>query len=128
MLVFKIGYPWSTILSRTSEASQGFKSMADESLICEWLHICCEKAWDKLNDYYKLVDESPAAYYTAMVMDPSLKHACFEKRWNGPGPSKSEWISGITEAMVSKHWKQWQKEGQKQRSQEAPTTELHLSS
>jgi hypothetical protein len=47
----------------------------------EWLHICCEKAWEKLNDYYQLVNESPV-YYMAMAMDPSLKYAWFEQRWN----------------------------------------------
>jgi hypothetical protein len=38
------------LISHFYEASQRFKSMADESPIYEWLHICCEKAWDKLND------------------------------------------------------------------------------
>jgi hypothetical protein len=86
------------LISHFYEASQRFKSMADESPIYEWLHIYCEKAWDKLNDYDRLVDESPA-YYTAMVMDPSLKYAWFEQRWNEP--PKSEWVSGVKAMVVS---------------------------
>jgi hypothetical protein len=76
--------------------------MADEGPTYEWLHICCEKAWEKLNDYYQLINESPV-YYTAMVMDPSLKYAWFEQRWNEP--PKREWIPGV-KAIVGKHSKQ----------------------
>ena len=69
------------LISHFYEASQRFQSMADENPTYEWLFICCEKAWDKLNEYYQLVDKSPA-YYTAVVMDPSLKFAWFEQKWN----------------------------------------------
>jgi hypothetical protein len=106
------------LITHFYEGSQRLKSMADEGPTYEWLHICCEKAWEKLNDYYQLVDESPV-YYTAMVMDPSLKYAWFEQRWNEP--PKREWIPGV-KAMVGKHWKQWQKEGQKSLNQEATAT------
>ena len=61
------------LISHFYEASQRFKSLADESAVYEWLHICCEVAWEKLNEYYQLADETPV-YYTAMVMDPSLKY------------------------------------------------------
>jgi len=87
------------LISRFYEASQRFKSMADESPVYEWLHICCEKAWEKLNNYYQLADKSPA-YYTAMVMDPSLKYAWFEQRWNEP--PKCNWIPGV-KSMVNNH-------------------------
>ena len=60
------------LISHFYEASQRFKSMADESPMYEWLHICCKKAWEKLNDYYQLADKSPV-YYTAMVMDAKPK-------------------------------------------------------
>jgi len=67
------------LISHFYEASQRFKSLADESSIYEWLHICCEVAWEKLNEYYQLADKSPV-YYTAMVMDPSLKYEWFDAR------------------------------------------------
>jgi len=79
--------------------------MADESPIYEWLHICCEKGWEKLNKYYQLADESPV-YYTAMVMDASLKYEWFEQKWNKP--LKCNWIPGV-KSMVSNYWKQVQK-------------------
>src|SRR6266513_1975134 len=92
------------LISHLYEASQWFKSMADKSPIYEWLHICCEKGWEKLNKYYQLADESPA-YYTAMVMDASLKYEWFEQKWNEP--PKRNWIPRV-KSMVSNHWKQSQ--------------------
>ena len=92
------------LISHFYEASQRFKSMADESPTYEWLHICCEMAWEKLNGYYQLADKSPV-YYTAMVMDASLKYEWFEQKWNEP--SKHDWIPRV-KSMVSSHWKQSQ--------------------
>jgi hypothetical protein len=93
------------LISHFYEASQRFKSMANESATYEWLHICCETAWEKLNEYYQLADESPA-YYTAMVMDASLKYEWFEQKWNEP--PKRDWILDV-KSMVSNHWKRSQK-------------------
>ena len=93
------------LISHFYEASQRFKSMADGSPTYEWLHICCERAWEKLNDYYQLADKSPV-YYTAMVMDASLKYEWFEQKWTEP--SKRDWIPGV-KFMVTNHWKQSQK-------------------
>jgi hAT family protein len=105
------------LTSHFYEASQRFKSMADEGPIYEWLHICCEKAWEKLNDYYQLADQSPV-YYTAMVMDASLKYEWFEQKWNKP--PKRNWIPGV-KATVTNHWKQSQKASAKQSTlQQAP--------
>ncbi len=69
------------LISHFYEASQRLKSKANESVIYEWLHICCEKGWEKLNEYYQLADKSPA-YYTAIVMDPSLKYEWFKQKWD----------------------------------------------
>lgn len=79
-----------------SGASQRFKERADEGPVYEWLHICCEKALSKLDRYFKLAHKSPV-YYTAMVMDPSLKYAWFEQRWTTP--SKSERIPDVKTAV-----------------------------
>jgi hypothetical protein len=81
---------------RNHAASQRFKERADEGPVCEWLHICCEKALSKLDRYFKLAHKSPV-YYTAMVMDPSLKYAWFKQRWTTP--SKSERIPDIKTAV-----------------------------
>jgi hypothetical protein len=43
------------LITHFYEGSQRLKSMADEGPTYEWLHICCETAWEKLNDYYQLV-------------------------------------------------------------------------
>jgi hypothetical protein len=63
-----------TVTEHFSRASQGFKEMADEGPVYEWLHICCEVALKKLDHYFKLAHKSPL-YYTAMVMDPCLKYS-----------------------------------------------------
>jgi hypothetical protein len=93
------------LISHFYDASQRFKAMANDGAVYEWLHICCEKAWDKLNEYYKLADKSPA-YYTAMVMDPSLKYEWFNQKWDKA--PKRNWISGV-KSTVNNHWKQYQK-------------------
>ena len=93
------------LISHFYQASQRLKSKANESPIYEWLHICCEKAWEKLNEYYQLADKSPV-YYTAMVMDPSLKYEWFEQKWDKP--PKRGWI-GKVKTTVSNYWKQYQK-------------------
>jgi len=72
-----------TITVHFSGASQRFLEMADEGPVYEWLHICCEKALSKLDQYFKIAHKSPV-YYTAMVMDPCLKYAWFEQRWTTP--------------------------------------------
>jgi len=84
------------IVVHFSGASQRFKERADEGPVYEWLHICCEKALSKLDRYFKLAHKSPV-YYTAMVMDPSLKYAWFEQRWTTP--SKSERIPDVKTAV-----------------------------
>ena len=78
--------------------------MADESPIYEWLYICYEITWEKLNEYYQLADKSPV-YYTAMVMDASLKYEWFEQKWSKP--LKHDWIPGV-KSMVDNYWKQSQ--------------------
>ena len=93
------------LISHFYEASQRFKAKSNESAVYEWLWICCEKAWEKLNEYYQLADKSPA-YYTAIVMDPSLKYEWFEQKWNHP--PKRSWISGV-KSIVSNHWRQFQR-------------------
>ena len=93
------------LISHFYEASQRFKSLADESATYEWLHICCEVAWEKLNEYYQLADKTPA-YYTAMVMDPRKKYDWFKQKW--VEPPKCDWVSGV-ESIVGTHWKQTQK-------------------
>ena len=97
------------LISHFYEASQRFKSTADESPKNEWLHICCETAWEKLNEYYQLADKSPV-YYTAMVMDARLKYEWFEQKWNEP--PKRDWIPGV-KSIVANHWNRSQKDMQK---------------
>jgi hypothetical protein len=99
-----------TLITHFYECSQRFNSMADGNPIYEWLHICCETAWDKLNSYYGLIDKSPA-YYTAVAMDPTLKHSWFEQRWTES--PKREWVSEA-KAAVDEQWKRWEKEWEKQ--------------
>lgn len=44
------------------------------------LRICVNLAWKKLDEYYKLTDDS-AVYLVATILDPRLKMAYFEHAW-----------------------------------------------
>jgi hypothetical protein len=106
-----------TVTEHFSRASQGFKEMADEGPVYEWLHICCEVALKKLDHYFKLAHKSPL-YYTAMVMDPCLKYAWFEQKWTTP--SKSDRIPHVKTAVLAL-WRQ-----AKDRSRKAAPVAVNL--
>lgn len=47
----------------------------------------CQLAWQKLNDYYSLLDKSPA-YLAAVILHPRYKWQYIESRW----ADKFSWI------------------------------------
>ena len=98
------------ILSHLYNCCQRFKRQAkannqsDYAEVFQWLYVCAESAWDKANEYYKKVDDSPA-YYTARVVDPRFKFEWFEQRW-GPDRDKRKWLQGLKE-VVNDYWQKY---------------------
>ena len=68
-----------------------------------YLGACADVAWQKADKYMKLVDET-AAYYAAVVMDPTLKKDWFEQQWRDH-PDKSSWIA-IAEHKLEELWRE----------------------
>lgn len=96
-------YDW--ILSHLYTACQDFKCQAEannQNEMSRWLHLCAEAAWEKANELYRKIDDSPA-YYTARVVDPQSKFEWFEQRW-GPDRDKRRWLQGMKE-VVNDHWR-----------------------
>ena len=51
------------------------------------LATCVNLAWKKLDEYYALTDKSPV-YMVAVVLDPRMKMAYFQRKWR----TRPEWI------------------------------------
>lgn len=96
-------YDW--IIGHLYTACQNFKREArakGQNEISQWLYLCAEAAWNKANELYKKLDDSPA-YYTARVVNPQSKFEWFEQRW-GPDRDKRKWLQGMKE-VVNDHWR-----------------------
>ena len=72
-----------------------------ESQSYKYLAGCSEAAWLKCEKYYKKADES-AAYYAAIVLNPTLKMLWFEQQWEDKA-QKDEWLTTV-EALVKELW------------------------
>lgn len=99
---------YDKILSHLYDCCQDFKrksKVGNQKEIYQWLNLCAEAAWDKANDLYKKVDESPA-YYAARVVDPCCKFEWFEQRW-GSDRDKCKWLEGMKK-VVNDHWQTYQ--------------------
>lgn len=84
----------------------------------QYLAGCAEEAWQKAEKYYKLADQT-AAYYAAIVLDPTLKMQWFKLAW-GPHEVKKEWISTVEEA-VRELWSEYKGKGRRQSSSAVPS-------
>ena len=76
-----------------------------EAQVFQWLAGCAEASWQKCRKYYKLADQS-AAYYAAMVLDPTQKFAWLEEQWeNNEEAQKDKWLEK-TKVLVRQLWKE----------------------
>jgi hypothetical protein len=62
-----------------------------------WLAAAAEVAWQKCEQYFNKVDESPA-YYTAISLNPTLKNQWYYQAWNGSN-DKRPWIQAAIDAV-----------------------------
>jgi hypothetical protein len=62
-----------------------------------WLAAAAEVAWQKCEQYYNKVDESPA-YYTAISLNPTLKNRWYYQVWDSDD-AKRPWINTATTAV-----------------------------
>ena len=71
---------------------------------------CAESAWEKCEKYYKLADTT-AAYYAAIVLDPTLKMQWFKDQWQNHEVKKA-WIS-TAEQAVRELWLEYKGKGKR---------------
>ena len=62
-----------------------------------WLAAAAEVAWEKCEQYYNKVDESPA-YYAAISLNPTLKNQWYYQVWNESN-DKRPWIQAAADAV-----------------------------
>ena len=98
------------LLEELSSTKQKFLELSTQSLqkrkkadaqAYQYLADCSEAAWEKGNKYYNKADDT-AAYYAAIVLNPTLKMQWFEDYWR-PHPIKKDWIDGV-EQKIKELW------------------------
>lgn len=65
------------------------------------IRVAINNAWDKLDKYYTLTDETPA-YVAALVLHPGQKWQYFEKRWD-----QEAWLQSAKAKMLA-FYHDWQ--------------------
>ncbi|PQK15635.1 hypothetical protein BB8028_0005g11470 [Beauveria bassiana] len=75
-----------------------YKQLAAGFPDAEYFRIGINLAWDKLDEYYRRLDETPI-YYTAMALHPAYRWDWFDETW----PQKPSWVEKAKE-MVADVW------------------------
>ena len=65
-----------------------------------FLAAAAEVSWRKAEEYFKKADDTPA-YYTAISLNPTLKHEWYNEAW--PDEDKRLWIPAVTN-LVREFW------------------------
>jgi hypothetical protein len=65
-----------------------FKRLSTTFLNAEQFRIGVNLAWEKLDKYYNLFNETPI-YYTALALHPAYRWNWFKKVWK----NKPEWVN-----------------------------------
>jgi hypothetical protein len=96
------GNVWDVILGFELLLSklEDFKQLAAEGPDTEQFRIGINLAWEKLDKYYQLLDETPI-YYTALALHPAYQWDWFEEVWS----EKPEWIEKA-KSMVRDIWRE----------------------
>ena len=68
----------------------------------EFMIVCVEASWSKLNKYYGLTDNT-STYFTATILNPTLKMAYFEQKWKSY-PSLAGRIKPLKKRII-KRWR-----------------------
>ncbi|KAG7423473.1 hypothetical protein Forpi1262_v014466 [Fusarium oxysporum f. sp. raphani] len=75
-----------------------YKQLAADFPDAEHFRIGINLAWDKLDEYYRRLDETPI-YYTAMALHPAYRWDWFDETW----AHKPSWVEKAKE-MVADVW------------------------
>ena len=82
-------------LNRRKEQKEVFTYLAD----------CAEQAWLKCQKYYNAKDDS-AAYYAAILLNPTLKWKWLERLWkDNKEAQKGKWLQTV-KMKVNQLWKE----------------------
>lgn len=103
---------WFTTLHNLLNEVDSWKVEAEEVLGDDYLAACLTASWNKIEKYYKLVDQTPV-YYAAIVLHPSLKMQKLRDMWQQE--EQLPWIP-LVEEMVKKIWRTQYKPAQRPQS------------
>jgi len=94
------------LLLQLDQAKQRFNELYDDTRLPEykWLAGAADVSWEKCEKYYNMADET-AAYYTAIIMNPTIKTAWFQERWGGD-PIRSTWLTSTVLPALKEVWLQ----------------------
>lgn len=74
-------------------------------------------AWQKLDEYYSKLDETPV-YYAALALHPAYRWRWFDNNWTGP--EQRNWVTDA-KAMVKSVWReQYRRQGDRARGSTVP--------
>ncbi|KAK3074206.1 hypothetical protein LTR53_003549 [Teratosphaeriaceae sp. CCFEE 6253] len=89
------------MLSEIDNFRAEFKEEAAGDSNYEYVSECCSHAWQKVEKYYKVVDQTPIVY-AAVIRDPRRKREWFRQEWTQP--SQAAWLDTVT-ASVTELWR-----------------------
>jgi hypothetical protein len=94
------GNVWNVILGfeKLLGTLKEFKRLSTTFPNAEQFRIKVNLAWEKLDKYYNLLDETPI-YYTALALHPAYRWDWFEKVWK----NKPEWVNKA-KTVVQEVW------------------------
>jgi hypothetical protein len=94
------------LLLQLDQAKHRFNELYEDTGSPEykWLAGAAEVSWEKCEKYYNMADQT-AAYYTAIVMNPTIKTVWFQERW-GDHPIRSSWLRNNVLPGLKEVWLQ----------------------
>jgi hypothetical protein len=92
------------LLLQLDQAKHRFNELYSDTDLPEykWLAGAADVSWAKCNKYYNMADQT-AAYYLAIIMNPTLKTAWFQQRWSGH-TIRSTWLKNDVLPLVKELW------------------------
>lgn len=85
------------------ERLEEFKARAGELPDSRYIVVNLNAAWDKLNEYYSKLDETPV-YYAAVALHPSMRWDYFEKEWE-EHPDWVEKAKGMVQCLWDEEYR-----------------------
>jgi hypothetical protein len=111
---------WFTTLHHLLREIDEWKTEASEVLQDDYLVASLTASWNKIEKYYKKVDETPV-YYAAIVLNPTLKLQWFRENWTSI--EERPWITQI-EVAVKELWRRDYKKELQKKTTTAPSKQL----